>query len=71
MRWHTQVCNIVIPGSKSKEHIIDNANIFDFSLTEDEIEEINTLDKNKRYYIPSEELLKKYANMSLDESLDK
>lgn len=71
LRWHTQVCNIVIPGSKSKEHIIDNANIFDFSLTEEEIEEINTLDKNKRYYIPSEELLKKYANMSLDESLDK
>lgn len=71
LRWHTQIGNIVIPGSKVKEHIIDNANIFDFSLTEEEIKEINKLDKNKRYYIPSEELLTKYANMSLDESLDK
>ena len=71
LRWHTEVGNIVIPGSKNKEHILDNANIFDFTLTDEEIEEINKLDKNKRYYIPSEELLNSYATMNLDESLDR
>lgn len=71
LRWHTEVGNIVIPGSKNKEHILDNANIFDFVLTDEEIEEINRLDKNKRYYVPSKEKLQSYATMNLDESLDK
>lgn len=71
LRWHTKVGNIVIPGSKNKEHILDNANIFDFTLTDKEIDEINKLDKNKRYYVPSKEKLQSYATMNLDESLDK
>ena len=71
LRWHTEVGNIVIPGSKNKEHILDNADIFDFTLSDEEIEKINKLDKNKRYYIPSEELLNSYATMNLDESLDR
>ncbi len=50
LRWHTQVGNIVIPGSKNPEHIKSNLNIFDFALTDDEIKEIAALDKGKRYY---------------------
>ena len=38
LRWHIQSGNIVIPGSKSREHIKDNFDLFDFSLTDDEIE---------------------------------
>lgn len=70
LRWHVQSGHIVIPGSKNPEHIKDNANIFDFELTSDEMDAINRLDKNTRYYIPSEENLNLYANMQLDESLD-
>ena len=50
LHWHTQVGNIVIPGSKNPEHIKSNLDILDFELTDDELEEIAALDKGKRYY---------------------
>ncbi|WP_138269596.1 aldo/keto reductase [Anaerofustis stercorihominis] len=70
LRWHVQSGNIVIPGSKNPAHIKDNINIFDFSLTDEEIDLIDNLNKNKRYYIPREEQTKKYAQMELNENLD-
>lgn len=70
LRWHTELGNIVIPGSKNEEHIKDNADIFDFKLTEDEMQEISKINKNKRYYNSTKEKLDAYANMQLDESLD-
>ena len=50
LRWHTQMGFVVIPGSKNVDHIRDNLNILDFSLTEAEMSEIAKLDKNQRYY---------------------
>lgn len=50
LRWHTQMGNIVIPGSRSEAHIKDNLNIFDFTLTDDEMADIAKTDKNVRYY---------------------
>ncbi len=47
LRWHTQVGNIVIPGSKNPSHIKSNGEIFDFELTDSELKEITSLDKNK------------------------
>ena len=41
---------IVIPGSRNPEHIKENADIFDFKLTDDEMAEIAKLDKGIRYY---------------------
>lgn len=70
LKWHIQSGNIVIPGSKNPAHIKDNINIFDFSLTDEEIDLIDNLNKNKRYYIPREEQTKKYAQMELNEDLD-
>ena len=66
LRWHTQVGNVVIPGSKNVEHIRDNINIFDFTLTEDELAEIAKVDRNKRYYTASEEALLGYLNFAPD-----
>lgn len=63
LRWHIQVGNIVIPGSKNPEHIKANFDLFDFALTEDEMKKISGLDKNVRYYTSTPELLKKYAEM--------
>ena len=37
LRWHIQDGNIVIPGSKNPAHIQDNFDLFDFSLTEEEM----------------------------------
>lgn len=63
LRWHIQAGNIVIPGSKNPAHIKDNFDLFDFSLTEEEMAKIAALDKNTRYYTSTPEMLKKYAEM--------
>ena len=66
LRWHTQVGNIVIPGSTNPEHIKVNLDIFDFELTEEEMKQMAGLNKNVRYYYPDEEKLAAYANMKID-----
>ena len=63
LRWHIQAGNIVIPGSKNPAHIKDNFNLFDFALTDDEMAKTTALDKQKRYYTSTPEMLKKYAEM--------
>ncbi|HIT06931.1 MAG TPA: aldo/keto reductase [Candidatus Scybalocola faecipullorum] len=63
LRWHIQDGNIVIPGSKNPEHIRDNFNLFDFTLTEEEMKEIAALNQNKRYYTSTPELLERYVSM--------
>lgn len=63
LRWHIQAGNIVIPGSKNPVHIQDNFELFDFTLTQQEMMRIAELDQHKRYYINTPELLKKYAEM--------
>lgn len=66
LRWHTQVGNIVIPGSTNPEHIKANLDIFDFELTDEEMKKMAGLNKNVRYYYPDEEKLAAYANMKID-----
>lgn len=65
LRWHIQAGNIVIPGSKSPAHIQDNFDLFDFSLNQDEMEQISAMDQKKRYYTSTPEMLKRYAEMVL------
>ena len=50
LRWHTQMGFAVIPGSKNVDHIKDNLDILDFTLTDDEMAEIAKLDRGERYY---------------------
>jgi diketogulonate reductase-like aldo/keto reductase len=66
LRWHVQSGNIVIPGSKNPAHIKDNINIYDFSLTEDEMKEIAAINKNTPYYTATEEALQGYLHMAPD-----
>ena len=63
LRWHIQAGNVVIPGSKDPAHIRDNLDLFDFCLTEEEMEQIGAMDRQKRYYTSTPELLEKYASM--------
>lgn len=62
LKWHTQMGFAVIPGSKRTEHIKDNLNIFDFTLTDDDMAEIAKLDKGVRYYNRTDEQLNAFAN---------
>lgn len=66
LRWHVQMGFIVIPGSTDPEHIKDNADIFDFELTTEEMAEIAKLDQNKRYYVPNDAREEQYAQMQMD-----
>ena len=66
LRWHVQMGTSIIPGSKNPAHIADNANIFDFSLTEDEMAEIAKLDGTMTYYTATEEALAGYLAMRPD-----
>ena len=63
LRWHIQDGNIVIPGSKNPAHIKDNFDLFDFSLSGEEMAQIAAMDQQKRYYTSTPELLKQYAEM--------
>ena len=66
LRWHIQAGNIVIPGSKNPEHIRANLDLFDFSLTNEEMAKIAAMDRQKRDYHSTPEMLKKYAEMVPD-----
>ncbi len=63
LRWHIQDGNIVIPGSKNPAHIRDNFDLFNFALTDAEMDEIAGMDRQKRYYVSTPERLRAYAEM--------
>lgn len=69
LRWHVQSGNVVIPGSKNPDHIRDNFDIFDFTLTEEEMAEIAKIDKGVRYYTATPEMIAMYAKMELQPDL--
>ena len=48
LRWHLQAANIAIPGSSNEQHIIEDYNIWDFALTDSEMEQMKGLEKNQR-----------------------
>ncbi|WP_010499845.1 aldo/keto reductase [Paenibacillus elgii] len=51
LRWHIQRGIIVIPKSSNPQRIKENFEIFDFELTEKEMETINRLNSGKRYSV--------------------
>ena len=69
LRWHVQSGNVVIPGSKNPDHIRDNFDIFDFTLTDEDMAEIAKVDKGVRYYTATPEMLAAYQTMELKEDL--
>ena len=60
-RWHTQMGFAVIPGSRNVDHIRDNLDILDFTLTKEEMAEIARLDKGVRYYHRTDAQLLQFA----------
>ncbi|MBQ9904128.1 MAG: aldo/keto reductase [Synergistaceae bacterium] len=51
LRWHVQAGYVTIPGSKNPSHIRENISIFDFTLTNDEMNIISQLDRQKRFEV--------------------
>ena len=66
LRWHIQNGTSVIPGSTNPGHIRENADIFDFTLTYEEMQRIYALNKNVRFFQPSPEKEEMYAKFAID-----
>jgi diketogulonate reductase-like aldo/keto reductase len=66
LRRHIQAGNIVIPGSKNPDHIRDNFDPFDFALTDEEMAQVAAVDKNKRYYTSTPQMLEGYVKIVPD-----
>ena len=49
LRWQLQAGFAAIPGSSDPAHIAENFDIFDFELSDAEMEQIRQLDKHSRY----------------------
>ena len=50
LRWHIQEGNIIFPKSTNPAHLKANFDIFDFTLTGEEMDRIRKLDKGVRYF---------------------
>lgn len=50
LRWHIQKGNIIFPKTTNPRHMKDNFDIFDFELSDDDMNEIRKLDGTKRFY---------------------
>lgn len=49
LRWHLQNGHVIIPKSVHKERIAENAQLFDFELSMNEMNEIHALNMDERY----------------------
>ena len=50
LRWDIQEGNIVIPKTLNTEHMAQNIDVFDFELTEGDMESIANMDSGTRYF---------------------
>ena len=68
LRWLTQRGVIVIPKSVKKERMAENFNIFDFNLSQEDMETIATLDTNQSLFFDhrNPEMVKWLSNRKLD-----
>ena len=49
LRWNLQKGVVIIPGSSNPTHIQENTELYDFELTDEEVEKINALDRNEKH----------------------
>lgn len=52
LRWSTQRGILIIPKSNKKERLLENFNVNDFDLSNEELEQISSLDINLRFNDP-------------------
>lgn len=61
LRWHIQMGFCPVPGSRSKTHIQENGEIFDFSLSSADMERIAGINRHQPFYQVTPESLQRLA----------
>lgn len=51
LKWELQKGIVPLPKSKSKGHIEENLNVFDWELAAEDVEKIDSIDQEKRVYM--------------------
>ena len=49
LRWNLQSNYIAIPGSSDESHIKENNDVYEFTLSNDDMKKITSINKNQRY----------------------
>lgn len=67
LRWHMQEGFSAIPGASNPDYIKENIQIFDFELSDEEMAQMRSLNKEERFFnMPLEEKERTYLrNMQL------
>lgn len=48
IRWHLQRGIIAIPGSRNADHILENISVFDFELSDEQMQTMNALNRDEK-----------------------
>ena len=65
IKWHLQEGFSVVPGSSNENHIKENIDVFDFTLTDAEMKKIRSLDKEDRYFnMPYQQQVKWFSQFN-------
>lgn len=62
LRWHIQEGFVAIPGATNHDYILENVNIFDFELSDEEMQKMRDLDKNQRFFTLNYEQVKGFVS---------
>ena len=71
LRWHVQLGHSIVPGSKTPSHIAENLDLFDFELTNEEMAQINGLDKGEPIFQRTPEVEHFFATFAPDVDSEK
>lgn len=64
IRWDLQMGVATIPKSVHEKRIIENADVFDFELSDEEMKEISSLDRNERTGAHPDEFMEHFGKWS-------
>lgn len=65
IRWHLQEGFSVIPGATNPDYINENIQVFDFALTDAEMQAIRSLNKEQRFFNAPYEEVQRFGLMDL------
>ena len=60
LRWHVQEGFSTIPGSRNETHIKQNITVYDFKLSDSDMEKIRALDSEKRFFTSTWEEIQRF-----------